>query len=184
MQIRQATMADVAAIAIVHVDGWRITYKGLLPDDYLANLAYEQREALWRKILSKPVGQDLVYVAEGTPGDVVGFASGGPERSGDPVYTSEVYAIYLLERWQGQGIGRQLIITLVRQLVQRGLTSLLIWVMAENPSRRFYEALGGRQVRERLEMTGGVEHMDVAYGWLDARTLLDAHARQPGRPGA
>jgi GNAT superfamily N-acetyltransferase len=184
MQIRQAIMADVAAIARVHVDSWRTTYKGLLPDDYLANLAYEQREALWRKILSRPVGQDLVYVAEETPGSIVGFVSGGPERSGDPVYAGEVYAIYLLERWQGQGIGRRLIITLVRQLVQQGLTSLLIWVMAENRSRRFYEALGGRQVRERLEMTGGVEHMDVAYGWLDARTLIDAHERQLGRPGA
>jgi ribosomal protein S18 acetylase RimI-like enzyme len=184
MQIRQAAMADVAAIARVHVDSWRTTYKGLLPDDYLANLAYEQREALWRKILSKPVGQDLVYVAEETSGNIVGFVSGGPERSGDPIYTGEVYAIYLLERWQGQGIGRQLTITLVRQLVQRGLTSLLIWVMAENPSRRFYEVLGGRQVRERLEMTGGVERVDVSYGWLDARMLIDTHERQLGRSEA
>jgi GNAT superfamily N-acetyltransferase len=183
MQIREATMADVAAIARVHVDSWRTTYKGLLPDDYLANLTYERREALWRRILSKPPGQDMVYMAEEPASGIVGFVSGGPERSGDPVYTGEVYAIYLLERWQGQGIGRQLLVTLVRQLVQRGLTSLLIWVMADNPSRRFYEALGGRPVRKRLEMTGGVEVVDVAYGWLDARVLIGAHARQLGRPG-
>lgn len=184
MQIRQATMADVAAIARVHVDSWRTTYKGLLPDDYLANLTYEQRESLWREILSKPVGHSLVYVAEDHAGNIVGFASGGPERSGDPVYTGEVYAIYLLERWQGQGIGRQLTITLVRQLIQRGFTSLLIWVLADNPSRRFYEALGGQQVRDRLQMTGGVELMDVAYGWLDARTLIDVQERQAHLPGA
>ena len=184
MHIRQATMADVAAIARVHVESWRTTYKGLLPDDYLANLTYEQREPLWREILSKPVGHSLVYVAEDNAGNIVGFASGGPERSGDPVYTGEVYAIYLLESWQGQGIGRQLTITLVRQLIQRGFTSLLIWVLADNPSRRFYEALGGQPVRERLEMTGGVELMDVAYGWLDARTLIDAQERQAHVPGA
>jgi L-amino acid N-acyltransferase YncA len=95
-----------------------------------------------------------------------------------------VYAIYLLESWQGQGIGRQLTITLVRQLIQRGFTSLLIWVLADNPSRQFYEALGGQQVHERLQMTGGVELMDVAYGWLDARTLVDAQVRQAHLPGA
>jgi GNAT superfamily N-acetyltransferase len=123
-------------------------------------------------------------VAEDHAGNIVGFASGGPERSGDPVYTGEVYAIYLLERWQGQGIGRQLTITLVRQLIQRGFTSLLIWVLADNPSRRFYEALGGQPVRDRLEMTGGIELTDVAYGWLDARTLIDAHVRQARLSGA
>ena len=184
MRIREATIADVAAIARVHVESWRTTYKGLLPDDYLANLTYEQREPLWREILSKPVGHSLDYVAEDHAGNIVGFASGGPERSGDPVYTGEVYAIYLLERWQGQGIGRQLIATVVRQLIQRGFTSLLIWVLADNPSRRFYEALGGQPVRERLEMTGGVEVKDVAYGWLDARTLIDVQERQPHVPGA
>jgi hypothetical protein len=50
MHIREATMADVAAIARVHVESWRATYKGLLPDGYLANLTYEQREPLWREI--------------------------------------------------------------------------------------------------------------------------------------
>jgi GNAT superfamily N-acetyltransferase len=184
MQIREATIADVAAIARVHVESWRTTYKGLLPDDYLASLTYAQREPLWREILSKPVGHSLNYVAEDNPGEIIGFASGGPERSGDPVYSGEVYAIYLLEPWQGQGIGRRLIVTLVRQLIQRGFMSLLIWVMADNPSRRFYEALGGQQVRERREMTGGVEVMDVAYGWLDARMLLDVREREPHMPGA
>src|SRR5262245_54746664 len=179
MLIRRATMADVAAIARVPVESWRTTYKGLLPDDYLANLTYEQRETLWREVLSKSVDHNLVYVAEDYAGNIVGFASGGPERSGDPVYTGEVYAIYLLERWQGQGIGRQLTITLVRQLIQQGFTSLLIWVLAENPSRQFYEALGGQPVRERLEMTGGIEVKDVAYGWIDARMLIDVQARQP-----
>ncbi len=87
---------------------------------------------------------------------------GGPERSGDPVYTGELYAIYLLEGWQRRGIGRRLTIEVVRQLTQQGLTSLLVWVLAENPSRRFYEALGGRQVREKLEMTGGVQLIEVA----------------------
>jgi GNAT superfamily N-acetyltransferase len=133
--------------------------------------------------LSKPVGHSLVYVAEDDAGNIIGFASGGPERSGDPVYSGQVYAIYLLESWQGQGIGRQLTITLVRQLIQRGFMSLLIWVMADNPSRLFYEALGGQRVRERREMTGGVEVMDVAYGWLDARLLIDVQERQPQRPG-
>jgi hypothetical protein len=55
--------------------------------------------------------------------------------------------------------------------------------VGELPSR-FYKALGGQPVCERLELTGGVEVKDVAYGWLDARTLIDVQERQPHVPGA
>jgi hypothetical protein len=41
MQTREAIIADVAAIARVHVESWRTTYRGLLPDDYLGHLTYE-----------------------------------------------------------------------------------------------------------------------------------------------
>lgn len=183
MAIRMATVADVAAIARVHVESWRTTYKGIVPADFLASLTYAQREPLWREVLSKPAGASLVYVAEDARGDIVGFASGGRERSRDPVYSGELYAIYLLERWQRQGLGRQLTVTLVGQLVQAGLTSLLVWVLAENRSRRFYEALGGQQVRQQPVTIGGAELTEVAYGWLDARTIIDAPARPQRLPG-
>jgi GNAT superfamily N-acetyltransferase len=176
MRIRTATVADAAAIANVHVDSWRTTYNGIVPDDFLAKLSYEGRQRFWRDILSEPASRTLVYVAEGTSGHVIGFASGGPERSGDTVYTGELYAIYLLDRWQRQGIGRQLTVAVVERLIQAGLASLLIWVLAENRSRRFYEALGGQQVYEKPVTIGGAPLVEVAYGWLDARTLIAAPA--------
>jgi FR47-like protein len=62
---------------------------------------------------------------------------------------------------------------LVRRLMQAGHMSLLVWVLAENRSRRFYEALGGQQVYEKPVTTGGVQLIEVAYGWLDARTIIE-----------
>jgi GNAT superfamily N-acetyltransferase len=174
MPIRMATVADVPAIARVHVESWRTTYKGFVPDDFLDNMAYDQRERMWRQELSEPASTSLVYVAEDTAGNIVGFVSGGPERSGDAVYTAELYAIYLLENWQRQGIGRQLTVALVRQLLHAGHRSLLLWVVAENRSRRFYEALGGQPIREKPVTIGGVQLIEVAYGWLDARTIIEA----------
>jgi NADH:ubiquinone oxidoreductase subunit D len=76
--------------------------------------------------------------------------------------------------WQRQGIGRHLTITVVERLIQVGLTSLLIWVLAENRSQRFYEALGGQQVYEKLVRIGGVPRIEVASGWPDTRTLIAA----------
>ena len=91
MQIRQATMADVAAIARVHVESWRTTYKDLLPDGYLANLTYEQREPLRREILSKPGGHHLVYVAEDNAGMDVAYGCSTPAHASTPRCGRRIY---------------------------------------------------------------------------------------------
>ena len=36
MEIRKASKEDIKGVAKVYVDGWRTTYRGLVPDDYLA----------------------------------------------------------------------------------------------------------------------------------------------------
>jgi GNAT superfamily N-acetyltransferase len=177
MHIRTAHVNDAAAIAKVHVESWRTTYKGIVPDDFLARLSYKQREQLWRQILTDSDSPSFVYVADESE-TVIGFVSGGPERSGDPVYTGELYALYLLARYQGQGIGRQLVITLVNRLLQDGMTALLLWVLAENPARQFYERLGGRPLYEKTVTIGGVPLIEVAYGWRNARLI----AEQPELP--
>ena len=44
---------------------------------------------------------------------------------------------------------------------------MLLWVLAENPSRGFYEALGGAEVRQQTITIGGRELVEIAYGWRD-----------------
>jgi GNAT superfamily N-acetyltransferase len=175
MHIRPAHAHDVTAIARVHVESWRTTYTGIVPDDFLASLSYAQRERLWHQFLTPPGNQTIVYVAADASDQVVGFASGGPERSGDTIYTGELYAIYLLAAYQRRGIGRQLMTTLVSRLFQDGMTALLLWVLAANPARQFYERLGGKQIYTKTVTMGNTSLDEIAYGWQDARRLI-AHA--------
>ena len=174
MIIRAAQPTDAVAIAKVHVDSWRTTYKGIVPDDFLAALSYEQRTHMWRPLLSQSPPRSFVYVAEAASGQVIGFASGGPERGGDPDYSGELYAIYLLGVYQRHGLGRHLTSTLVQRLVQVGMPSLLLWVLAANPCRGFYEALGGQRLYDQQVLIGGASLVEVAYGWRDARALIVA----------
>src|SRR5436309_3161048 len=127
MKIREATHADVPAIAKMHVDSWRATYKGILPDEFIAELTYEVRERQWQHALSEESLDSGVfcYVAEDEPEQIVGFVSGGPERTGDPTYKGEVRSIYLLQPYQGQGIGSRLMSACVDRLIQLGFRSML-----------------------------------------------------------
>jgi L-amino acid N-acyltransferase YncA len=166
MRIREATVADARAIAEVHVTSWRVTYAGIVPDAHLAGLAVDEREGRWAKILT---GQDgtFAYVAVDKNGQVVGFASGGPLREGDPSYAGELYAIYLLPDQKGKGLGRRLASTVAKRLAREGMPSMLVWVLADNYARGFYERLGGALVGEQVVNIGGVGLREIAYGWPD-----------------
>jgi GNAT superfamily N-acetyltransferase len=173
MLIRKAQGQDALVIAKVHVDSWRTTYEGIVSREYLASLSYEQRKKTWSTVLSSSTGQSLIYVAETPDGEVVGFACAGPEREGDDTYKGEIYALYLLQSYQRQGIGSRLFRASVKELHQRGITSLLIWVLAANPSRKFYEALDGKYLREKEIEIGDQRLVEVAFGWKDTRTIIE-----------
>ena len=164
MFIRKAKLEDAAGIAKVHVDSWRTTYKGIVPDTYLDNLSYESREQMW----ISGIEQNNVYIAEDDNGQIVGFASGGKERTGKyDRYVGELYAIYLLEGQQGKGLGRKLVQMVVDDLKEKKLNSMLIWALKENPACRFYEMLGGKEIDTAEIEIEGKKLSEIAYGWDD-----------------
>jgi len=176
--IRKAEPVDAAGIARVHVDSWRTTYRGLLPEELLARLSYENREHNWHQMLTATGDQGFVYVAEVETDDpqaqrIVGFASGGFERTLNPDYPGELYAIYLLSEYQRLGIGRGLVKTAAQRLLADGYPAMLIWVLHENPARKFYEALGGQYLFEKSIQIGSFTQIEVAYGWKDLRVFTE-----------
>ncbi len=93
MILRGAGLADAPSIARVHVDTWRTNYRGIVPEDTLTQLSYEERERGWSQILSSSVDSgQFTYVAEDELGQIVGFVRGGPERTSDLVYQGELQA--------------------------------------------------------------------------------------------
>ncbi len=172
MMIREATQSDVPAISRVHVDTWRTTYRGVVPDEHLANLSYERRANGWYQILNRaPEDGNFTYIAEDESGEIVGFANGGIERTGDPIYRGELTAIYIQQNYQGKGIGRGLVQVVAERLGRLGINSMLVWVLVDNPACQFYAALGGKLVHEKELMIGGKPLIEVAYGWVDTGNL-------------
>ncbi len=172
MSIRPATLADVSAIASVHVESSHTTYRGILPDEVLKGFSPERRREHWAKTLGDSTSYEFVFVAEADRDHVVGFASGGPEREGDAFYRGELYAIYLLASAQRHGFGRHLVSAVAETLLQQNMKSMLVWVLEENPSRGFYEKLGGKRVRRKTLNRDGKLLQEIAYGWEDVHSLL------------
>lgn len=170
MQIRAASPEDALAIGHVHVDSWRTTYRGLMPDSILAALSVEQRAAMWRQAaeaIQKGESRSLLLVAEDPAEGIIGFASAGPEREEGSGFDGELYAIYLLERHQGRGVGRRLASRAVEILLSQGFESMRVWVLEDNPAEEFYKRLGGQRVGEKALSLAGQEFTEIAYAWPD-----------------
>jgi GNAT superfamily N-acetyltransferase len=168
ISIRAATERDAVAIAHVHVQSWRTTYAGIVPEEYLATLNEAERVPVWRDWLTRDI---RVYIAD-LDGEVVGFISGGAIREPVQTYDAELYAIYLLEHAQRQGIGKALLKELAESLLGKGFTGMIVWVLEKNPSRHFYVRSSAQIVTSKSIQIGGVTLSEVSYGWPDLQSIL------------
>jgi len=172
-KIREAVCSDAAQMAKVHVDSWRTTYRGILPETFLASLSYEWREQKWRKILCEQNDNGFGLVAETEAGEVVAIACGRFD-SGDSEYTGELNTIYLLEAYQRQGIGKKLVVEVVKRLAAHGIYSMIVWAIADNPMRTFYEKNGGIFLREQPFLLDQIPTQEAGYGWADTKIWLES----------
>jgi GNAT superfamily N-acetyltransferase len=147
-EIRTAGPGEADTIARISVEGWRWGYRGLLPDDMLAGLDEQERAERVRAVMADDGVAVATYVAQADDGEVIGFVSCGPDRDPDAnptlaLRTGEVYAIYVVERVAGAGVGSALLRAAVDDLRARGFARARLWVLDANArARRFYEREG------------------------------------------
>jgi ribosomal protein S18 acetylase RimI-like enzyme len=171
MTIRPAHKEDIPCIARVHVDSWRTTYRGIVAGSYLAGLSYQKHEDRHHQYMAYP--GTFYLVAELSDQGIVAFLTGGPERSGDPNFAGELFAIYLLHQHQRQGIGSALVRQWAKNLEQISIDSALVWVLADNKQAiGFYERLGAKLLHEQTIEIGGASLRELAYGWKDLSPLI------------
>ncbi|RYD34441.1 MAG: GNAT family N-acetyltransferase [Verrucomicrobiaceae bacterium] len=166
--IREATANDAAAIAAIHVKTWRAAYAGIMPAAFLEGLSEETYLAFWEKELAANVSVNRVAL-EGR--QIVGWASGGPNRDADCAEHSEIYAIYVSPDTWSRGIGR-----LLMRRMENDLSAMrwpLLWVLEQNlRALRFYHKQGYQaDGTARSLPIGGVELKEIRLrkmGWTPA----------------
>ena len=137
-EVRGAELGDVPALARVHVDTWRETYRGLMRDDTLDDPSLlNWRKKFWEAALTDPkYAQNTVAVAS-HEGTVVGIAMSGPA---DEVADSarQLFLLYVYAAFHGSGIGAALLNAVIGPA-----TPAALWVADPNPrAQAFYRKNG------------------------------------------
>jgi GNAT superfamily N-acetyltransferase len=168
--VRRARLTDSAAIGAVHVAAWRSAYPGLLPEAYLAGLSATRQARYYQSAIA--AGRTVLVAApdSGKP-RIVGFATGGLAR-GAALGDGEIETLYVLDDFRDTGLGRRLIRATATRLASNGCRSAYLWVLRENPSRYFYQHLGGQPVAQGQTRLAGVILPQIAYSWDPIDRLL------------
>ncbi len=162
--LRTCTPADAALVSLVAGAAFLEAFAGVLDAADILHHCYENNsEAAFRKHLENP--STRCVVAEAEPGDApIGYMlTCEPDLPLDLLPIDyELRRIYLLHRFQGQGVGRHLIEAALNAAQTLGRTRLLLGVYGKNHDAiHFYEAMGFVQVGERYFNVGSQTHHDA-----------------------
>jgi GNAT superfamily N-acetyltransferase len=159
LEIRQAKIEDISSLARVHVKCWHETYTGLMPQSLLDGITVQAREAQWIRTLESPTMR--VFVAE-LNDEVVGFTSLNSRASKD---SAELFTLYVLKAHHRQGIGLKLWNAALEFLDTQNIKKLVLWVLENNPTRGFYEHLGGIETERKIETMNDAQIVEVMYSF-------------------
>lgn len=155
MNIRNASQADIAALARIWYDGWQDAHVNILPAELARHRTLESFEERVRQAFPR------IRVAEA--GEVFGFHI---------IHEDELYQLYVDARARGTGLAVTLINDAERALCERGIiTAWLACAIGNNRAERFYEKQGWRRngtMIYQTPITGGNLPLEV---WRYEKTL-------------
>lgn len=165
---RRAAVADIGAIARIHVAGWQNNYRGLMPDELLDSRTFAFRKNMWAKLLAETKRTTLVAVESGNV--VCGFASAFFLDEPHDGFDCFLQMLYVDETLKRGGLGRALLGATAREMLAAGRRAMALRTLRLNPSRGFYEHLGARLL-QRLDVDESPLD-DVAYGFDELALLV------------
>lgn len=175
---RLADINDCAALAHIHVAGWRAAYGGMVDDEYLAGLREDEFATKWQSWLNEGTAP-LLAIDEATK-TPVGFVSYGKVRTAPPgsspirpPYTAEIYAIYILPDFWRIGIGTRLLKKSVANLYENKHKSLCLWVVDKNKRAvSFYKKYGGQKCGKQQIEIGPSSVQEICFGWRNTDQMI------------
>ena len=161
--IREATIEDLPALAALHVKTWSETYWTVLSPP-----TFTTRNYPWQQQFKITDGSWFCFVIENKQGELIGFAKGKTYRHSDlPEFSGELNKIYLLRQYQRLGLGRKLLGYVAKRFLSMGVSDMVLFGIAENPSCAFHDAMTG----EKLYAKNGEFH--GGYCWRDLKRLAE-----------
>ena len=138
IEIVKAKVEDALAISIINAFTWKTRYTGIVSDSIINERmknVYQNANKYKERII-----EDGQYIVAKVDGVVVGFSRFDKSEKYDGL--GELYALYLLECFNGYGIGKMLFEKTKEQLQNMGYDKFVCNCLTKNPTMEFYAHMG------------------------------------------
>ena len=147
--IRKRKRKDCVSIAHVVTIAWNETYKGIVPDWFLEELKNNESERAKKTFDEFTINNNNQLVLE-IDNQVVGFVNYGKSEDESFDNCGEIFALYIIGKYKGNGFGRKLMEKAKKELKSLGFDKMIIACLKGNPSNEFYKHIGGIYVKDGL----------------------------------
>ena len=146
IEIRKAKPEEAEATIDINIAVWKTTYKDLIPMEIIEKLQVKDKE----RIKSK---EDRIREKQNTivalvDGKIFGYHSIASARNVEYENCGEIFALYIIGKYKGNGFGKMLVEQAKKELKILGFDKIIIACLKGNPSNEFYKHIGGIYVKD------------------------------------
>jgi GNAT superfamily N-acetyltransferase len=168
--LEPALASDADAIAALHADSWRRTYRGMLPDSFLDDEVAADRAALWKSRFADPAPERRLILKATRERALLGFVC--VMLDVEPAWGARLDNLHVDARCKGEGIGYVLF-----QAARRWTAEVApgqpvhLWVLEQNTGAcAFYDRQGGEVVEKAVRtLVPGCPVPELRYLWPPLR---------------
>ena len=181
MELRAATVADVASIASLHADSWRRSYRGIYSDAYLDDEAPAERLLAWTERFANPHADQRTVVAT-QDRELVGFVH--TVLDDDPQWGALLDNLHVRADWQRHRLGSRLVAAPhARSSTSDRAAPCTSGSSSGTPTPARSTRRGRNRGRTgRREAPDGTEIVVLRVAWPDPTAAI--RSSRPGRPPA
>ena len=144
---------EINGKAYVHYKSWHETYTNLVDTAYMNTITLEKCVKMARKWR-----ENILIAKDGEK--VIGFVGYGSYRDAALPDLGEVYALYVLEEYQGLKVGYALMNAALQKLTD--YKKIAVWVLKDNHKAiQFYERYGFRWDGTSMEIMLGAPNVEL-----------------------
>lgn len=175
--IRQAKIGDEKEIAKIIIDSWKVSYRGIIEDDYLDKLNYKIKEEKQRKYITeqKKKGYYIYVYKDDIINKILGFIILGPPQKKEIInFDMEIYELYIEPNNKFKGIGTKLINFAKKEMILLGFRNICLRCLSDNLlGIRFFLKMGGVILKEENLVVGNksVKNMYIGFNLYIIPTL-------------
>lgn len=169
--IRYLTKKDIPEYQKLITKVWQETYPEIINQKYLDNLSLTEPQRIELDYMTYDENiKDTLVLEENNK--LLGFVRYG--ASDDSLYpnTGEIFALYILSKYQGRGYGKQLVKKAIEELIKLNYQNMIIGCINKNPANEFYKHIGGTLKSQRPFPKTGDNLVENIYYFENVKELV------------